>query len=109
MGCGLSGAIGASFASPGTRTVLMENDGGFTQNLQELANAPDESGSDRRGRAARPHPPRTRRAWCNVMNKIERQMTDILRQRDYYGRIFQEDARRIDMLESRWKVLNGAS
>lgn len=39
MGYGLSGAIGASFASPGTRTVLMEGDGGFTQNLQELATA----------------------------------------------------------------------
>ncbi len=66
----------------GTRTVLMEGDGGFTQNLQELATAADESGSAR----ARPHPPRTRRAWCNVMNKIERQMTDIPRQgRELYG------------------------
>lgn len=39
MGYGLSGAIGASFAAPGRRTVLMEGDGGFTQNLQELATA----------------------------------------------------------------------
>jgi acetolactate synthase-1/2/3 large subunit len=37
MGYGLSGAIGAALAVPGTRTVLMEGDGGFTQNLQELA------------------------------------------------------------------------
>lgn len=37
MGYGLSGAIGASFAAPGSRTVLIEGDGGFTQNLQELA------------------------------------------------------------------------
>ncbi len=37
MGYGLSGAIGASIAAPANRTVLVEGDGGFTQNLQELA------------------------------------------------------------------------
>src|SRR5262249_11951834 len=37
MGYGLSGAIGASLAWPGRRTILVEGDGGFTQNLQELA------------------------------------------------------------------------
>ena len=37
MGYGLGGAIGASLAWPGRRTVLIEGDGGFTQNLQELA------------------------------------------------------------------------
>ena len=43
MGYGLSGAIGAAFAAgggskekPGRRTILVEGDGGFTQNLQEL-------------------------------------------------------------------------
>ena len=36
MGYGLSGAIGAAFAGRGRRTVLVEGDGGFTQNLQEL-------------------------------------------------------------------------
>lgn len=42
MGYGLSGAIGASFAAgagtdqQGRRTILVEGDGGFTQNLQEL-------------------------------------------------------------------------
>ena len=36
MGYGLSGAIGAAFAAGGRRTVLVEGDGGFTQNLQEL-------------------------------------------------------------------------
>jgi acetolactate synthase-1/2/3 large subunit len=36
MGYGLSGAIGAALAQPGKRTVLVEGDGGFTQNLQEL-------------------------------------------------------------------------
>lgn len=37
MGYGLSGAIGAAFASPDKRIWLVEGDGGFTQNLQELA------------------------------------------------------------------------
>jgi acetolactate synthase-1/2/3 large subunit len=37
MGYGLSGAIGAALASPGSRTIHIEGDGGFVQNLQELA------------------------------------------------------------------------
>jgi acetolactate synthase-1/2/3 large subunit len=37
MGYGLGGAIGASFAHPGRRVFLIEGDGGFSQNLQELA------------------------------------------------------------------------
>jgi acetolactate synthase-1/2/3 large subunit len=37
MGYGLSGAIGAALAHPGRRTVLIEGDGGFAQNVQELA------------------------------------------------------------------------
>jgi acetolactate synthase-1/2/3 large subunit len=36
MGYGLSGAIGAALAADGRRTILVEGDGGFTQNLQEL-------------------------------------------------------------------------
>jgi len=36
MGYGLSGAIGASLATRGRRTVLVEGDGGFAQNLQEI-------------------------------------------------------------------------
>ena len=36
MGYGLSGAIGASFANPSNRIILIEGDGGFAQNLQEL-------------------------------------------------------------------------
>jgi acetolactate synthase-1/2/3 large subunit len=36
MGYGLSGAIGASFANPDKNVILMEGDGGFAQNLQEL-------------------------------------------------------------------------
>ena len=37
MGYGLSGAIGCAIADPVRRTVLVEGDGGFAQNLQELA------------------------------------------------------------------------
>jgi acetolactate synthase-1/2/3 large subunit len=36
MGIGLSCAMGAALAHPGRRTVLVEGDGGFAQNLQEL-------------------------------------------------------------------------
>ena len=36
MGFGLSGAIGAALVNPGRRTILVEGDGGFAQNLQEL-------------------------------------------------------------------------
>ena len=36
MGYGLSGAIGAAFAHPGQRVILVEGDGGFAQNLQEI-------------------------------------------------------------------------
>ncbi len=36
MGYGTGGAIGAAFAAGGRRTVLVEGDGGFMQNLQEL-------------------------------------------------------------------------
>ena len=36
MGYGLSGAIGAAMANPNGRTVLVEGDGGFAQNLQEI-------------------------------------------------------------------------
>ncbi len=37
MGYGLAGAIGAALADRSRRTVLIEGDGGFSQNLQELA------------------------------------------------------------------------
>ena len=39
MGYGLAGAIGAALAHPDRRTVLVEGDGGFAQNLQEIATA----------------------------------------------------------------------
>ncbi len=37
MGYGLATAIGASFANPTQRVVMTEGEGGFSQNLQELA------------------------------------------------------------------------
>lgn len=37
MGYGLSGAIGCAIANPKKRVILTEGDGGFAQNLQELA------------------------------------------------------------------------
>lgn len=39
MGYGLSGAIGAALAHPTRRTILVEGDGGFAQNLQEIGTA----------------------------------------------------------------------
>jgi acetolactate synthase-1/2/3 large subunit len=36
MGFGLTGGIGMAFAYPERRTVVLEGDGGFAQNLQEL-------------------------------------------------------------------------
>ena len=39
MGYGLSGAIGASIANPDKRTILIEGDGGFAQNMQEIGTA----------------------------------------------------------------------
>ncbi len=39
MGYGLSGAIGAAFANPESRVILVEGDGGFAQNLQEIGTA----------------------------------------------------------------------
>lgn len=37
MGYGLAGAIGAAVSNPNKRVVLVEGDGGFTQNSQDLA------------------------------------------------------------------------
>ncbi len=39
MGYGLSAAIGASFRHPDRRVVLVEGDGGFAQNMQEIGTA----------------------------------------------------------------------
>ncbi|HEY3300170.1 MAG TPA: thiamine pyrophosphate-binding protein [Methylophilaceae bacterium] len=39
MGYGLSGAIGVSIAHPDKRVILVEGDGGFSQNIQEIGTA----------------------------------------------------------------------
>jgi acetolactate synthase-1/2/3 large subunit len=39
MGYGLSGAIGAAIANQAHRTILVEGDGGFSQNIQEIGTA----------------------------------------------------------------------